>query len=220
MCVKNNNYHDNNDDDDDHNNHDNNYNNDNIQIIHKNIDINMYGKPLEYEKNNFIVWDFVKPHPWTKIIYKYNEKYPFYFFIKVKIPSLNDYNNWKNIISNIDFDPKLGEIIIPAEDDETALSIINLMLTNFKGDISIEEIIKKDLINVSINKAKKYEIVKNKLIEQIMYYSENKDKKEHFNDVSYETDLAHKNNISQAESAQENNNDYIGYEGIEYSFFT
>ena len=59
--------------------------------------------------------------------------------------------------------------------------------------------------------------MKEKLIEIKDKY---KDTKEHFNDVSYETDLAHKNNISQAESAQENNNDYIGYEGIEYSFFT
>jgi hypothetical protein len=158
----------------------NNYNNEENKINDENeenedndennilIDINMYGKPSEYIKNKSIVWSILDPHPWSKIIYKYNEKYPFYFYIKIKIPSLNDYNNWKNIISNLDFDPISGEMIIPTEDEETALSISNLIISNFKGDLSLEEILNKNLINVSINKARKYDIVKNKIIEQIM----------------------------------------------------
>jgi hypothetical protein len=174
-----------------------------------NIDPNMFGKPSQYEKNNIIVWDIVDPEPWDKIVYNYNEKYPFNFYIKIKVPSLNDYNNWKNIIPNLDFNPRSGQIIIPSDDEETALSIANLIITNFKGDISLEDILNRNLIDISINKAKKYQVVKNKLIEQIMTNLNDKPKKkESFNNTSsFTTDLAKK---------QE---DYSAYEGIEYSSF-
>ena len=108
-----------------------------INELVDNIDPNMFGKPSEYEKNNIIVWTILDPNPWNKIIYNYNEKYPFKFYIKIKVPSLNDYTKWKNIISNLDFDPRTGEIIIPTDDEETALSIANLIISNFKGDLSI-----------------------------------------------------------------------------------
>jgi hypothetical protein len=173
-----------------------------------NVDPNMFGKPSEYEKDNIIVWDILDPEPWEKIVYKYNEKYPFNFYIKIKVPSLNDYNNWKNIIPNLDFNPRSGQIIIPSNDEETALSIANLIITNFKGDISLDDILNRNLIDISINKAKKYQVVKNKLIEQIMTNLNEKPKKESFNNTnSFTTDLAKK---------EEN---YSAYEGIEYSSF-
>jgi hypothetical protein len=173
----------------------------------ENIDINMFGKPSQYEKDNFIIWTFLDPAPWTKVVYKYSDKYPFYFYIKLKIPSLNDYSDWKNIIPNLDFDPRSGEIIIPTEDEETALSIANLIISNFKGDISLEDIINKNLIDISINKAKKYEIVKNKLIEQIMININNKPTETPSKIQTFTTDLAN------------NYEDYSAYEGTEYSLF-
>lgn len=175
------------------------------------INPNMFGKPSEYERNNIIIWDMIDPKPWNKVIYKYNEKYPFYFYIKVKIPTLNDYNNWKNIISNLDFDPRTGEIIIPSEDEEGALSLANLILTNFKGDLSLEDIIKKNLIDISINKARKYNVVKNKLIEQIMINLNNKPKEEFINTQTFTTDLA--------QVDKNKYDEYSAYEGVEYSFF-
>ena len=72
-------------------------NKDNEDEIIEHIDPLMYGKPSHFEKNNIIIWEFDNPKPWNKIIYKYNETFPFSFYIKIKIPSLNDYNNWKNI---------------------------------------------------------------------------------------------------------------------------
>ena len=181
-------------------------------VIVNNVDPQMFGKPSKFEKNNIIVWDILEPKPWNKIIYKYNEKYPFYFHIKIKIPSLNDYNNWKNIISNLDFDPKSGELIIPTEDEETALSIVNLIISNFKGDLTIEEILNKNLIDISINKAKKYDVVKNKLKEQIIINLNDKPT-ELFNSINtqtFTTDLA---------KTQNKYDEYNAYEGIEYSFF-
>ena len=98
-----------------------------------NINYNMYGTPTSIKENEYIIWSFYEPNPWTKIIYKYHEDYPFYFFIKIKIPSLNDYENWKNIITNLEFNPSSGEIIIPSKDEETALAIANLIISNFNN---------------------------------------------------------------------------------------
>jgi hypothetical protein len=180
------------------------------EVLVENIDPNMFGKPSEYERDKIIVWSMLDPKPWNKVIYRYKEKYPFNFYLKVRVPSLNDYSNWKNIISNLDFDPRSGEIIIPTEDEETALSIANLIVSNFRGDLSLEEILSKNLIDISINKAKKYEVVKNKLIEQIMTNLNDKPK-ESFNDTqTYSNDLAKKQN---------KHDEFTAYEGTEYSFF-
>jgi len=138
------------------------------QNIESSIDINMYGKPYEYAVNKFIHWEFYDPKPWTKIIYNYGDEYPFYFYIKARIPSLNDYQNWKNIMHNLNFDPRSGELIIPSTDEETALSISNLIISNLKGDITLEEIINKDLIAISVLKCRKYEVVKHKIREQLI----------------------------------------------------
>jgi hypothetical protein len=172
------------------------------------IPLDLFGKPTEYVINSYIIWDYLNGKPWTKVVYNYNEKYPFNFYIKVKIPSLNDYDNWKNIISNIDFNPRTGEIVIPAVDEESALSIGNLILINFRGEITIDEILKRNLIEISINKARKYEIVKNKLKEQLMSSHTIMElaKEKEVNPI-YEKDLAN------------TNTEYGTYEGVEYSFF-
>jgi hypothetical protein len=183
-------------------------NTDNKIVIRENISENMFGRPVDMIEGKYILWEFQKPMPWTKIIYKYDEEYPFYFFIKMKIPSLNDYEIWKKIIANINFDPKSGEIIIPTTDEESALSIANLMITHFKGEIAIEEIIKKNLIDISINKARRFEVVKNKIREQIILSSQVSNIKESFTEVKnidFEEDLA-------------KNESLTAYEGGEFAF--
>jgi ASC-1-like (ASCH) protein len=82
------------------------------------------------------------------------------------------------------------------------------MLTNFKGDISIGDIINKNLIDISIVKAKKYDVVKTKIREQIIDNITVRTK-ESFKDTQspvFKKDLA------------VNDNGLIAYEGNEFSF--
>ena len=197
------------------------------QIYHEEVDINKYGKPYDYKQNNFIHWDFYDPKPWTKIIYKYGSNDPYNFYIKAKIPSLNDYENWKNYLTNINFDPRSGEIIISCQDEETALSIANLVVSNFKGDIKFDEIINKDLVGISIIKCKKYEVVKNKIKEQLIQNMIVK--ATNFNDLNKQIENKEKQIIAKNNEQQSNNyfyyNDFVkknsdfdAYDGNEYSF--
>lgn len=190
---------------------------DEINIKQKSI--NEFGKPSEYDKDNYIMWEFMDPEPWTKIIYKYHED-EYTFFIKVKIPSLNDYQSWKNIIKNIDFNPRSGELIIITKNEESALAIANLIVSNFSGNISIDDIIKKDLINVSIIKATKYDVVKNKLREQIMTIL-NPPKITNSN-MDFQTDLATNNSSHQfidgGPPKENKKEEFTAWEGNEYSF--
>ncbi len=136
-----------------------------------------------------VVYD--KPNPWSKIIIDQRQEYPYLFHIKVKIPSLNDFENWKQIIPNIGFDPRTGELIIPSKDEASAIALANLIVINFGGQISLKDILEKNLIQISVAKAKSYDVVQNKLREQIM---ENLYGKQ-FNasQTSFEKDLAKKN---------------------------
>jgi hypothetical protein len=109
-----------------------------------------------------------KPNPWTKVIINQNDEYPFLYHIKIKIPSLNDFENWKKIIPNLNFDPLSGELIIPSKDEQSALAIANLILINFSGKMTIQHIVEKNLIQISIAKTKSYELVQNKIRAQIM----------------------------------------------------
>ena len=197
--------------------------------ITKPININMYGTPSSMKENEYIIWTFYEPKPWTKIIYKYHVEYPFYFFIKIKIPSLNDYENWKKIITNLEFNPSSGDIIIPAKDEETALAIANLIISNFNDNISLSDIINKDLIGISIMKTKKHENIKNKIREQIM--NSYKSKSIVNNNMEFQTDLAINNNYYSSvddtiDTAHKNIDldknesidDFTPWEGSEFSF--
>ncbi len=190
--------------------------------IHNNVDINEFGKPYDYKKNEYILWEFQNPNPWTKILYKYNDIYPYHFHIKVKIPSLNDYENWKNIISNLNFNAKSGEIILPTNDEITALAVINLMISNFKGNLSLDEIINKNLIETSIIKANKYEIIKNKIREQIIDNNNPKINISHNVNKHYEQDLANNNvettNYYYYNNDMDTSDKLQAYEGSEFSF--
>jgi len=112
--------------------------------------------------NNEIIKDIIPP--WTRIE---NGNY----YIKVAIPSLNDYENWKKIISNLDFIPTTSEIVINSENETHALVIANLLINNFNGNITFKEILDNDLLNLSINKVK----LNPELIENIRNNIINKD---------------------------------------------
>lgn len=158
---------------------------------------------------------FDKPNPWTKIIIVPLEEYPYFFHIKAKIPSLNDFESWKKIIPNINFDPRAGELIIPSKDESSALAIVNLILINFSGQMSIENILEKNLIQISIAKAKTHELVQNKLREQIMENIYGKQ----FNLVqpNYQQDLAKKKTRDKIIPQNSSNPDRIDFKSESFS---
>ena len=129
----------------------------------------------EHFKNNNIehftedrVKEFNKPNPWTKLVVKKGDDYPLHFYLKVKIPSLNDFQTWKQIVPNLNFDPVSGELIIPSQDEAAALALANLIVINFTGQMSLKDILEKNLIQISVTKAKSHELVQNKLRDQIV----------------------------------------------------
>lgn len=185
------------------------------------------------KKSNNQIQEFDYPNPWSKIVYIEDDEYPYYFHFKVVIPSLNDFEKWKGIIPNIDFSPNSKELIIPSKDEASALAIANLICINFSGQMSIHDILSKDLIRISIMKAKTYEVVRNKLKEQIMEVLYGKP----FNKVqtNYEEDLAKNNDISnnkptslKSENFRDtfehfsnnmnNNNEISAYDSSNYSY--
>ncbi len=122
--------------------------------------------PNQNNEPKIMVFD--KPNPWSKIVIMPLEEFPYFFHIKAKVPSLNDFESWKQIIPNINFDPRAGELIIPSKDEPSALALANLILINFSGQMNLQTILEKNLIQISVAKAKSYEMVQNKLREQIM----------------------------------------------------
>ena len=166
------------------------------RLIH-NVDNNI-------QVSNNKIQEFDRPYPWSKIIYIKEDEFPYYYHIKIVIPSLNDFENWKQIIPNLDFNPNSGELIIPSKDEASALAVANLICINFSGQMSIQDILKKDLIKISIIKAKTHEVVRTKLREQIMevLYGKTMDKVQ----TNYEEDLAKNNNNNNNNNNNSNNN--------------
>jgi hypothetical protein len=186
----------------------------NIPGVIAKVPIDLFGKPYQYQPNKLIIWVMLEPKPWTQIIYTYNEEFPFRFFLKVRVPGLNDYQAWKQLIPNLDFDSKTGEIIIPSKDEAGALAIGNLIVSNFGGQLSIETILEKNLIPISINKAQQYEMVRTKLRDQISEALQGKSIK---TNSDYEKDLA-KQTVSEKQAEPFKNNDPGAYEGGEFSY--
>ena len=156
-------------------------------------------------------WYFESPNPWSTIKNKPNGDFAFLFCIRTDVPSIDKFMDWKKIIPNLNFNPHTKELIIPANDEEGALSVTNLILNNFKNKISIQDIISKNLITISINKAKKYSIVKTKLKEQIKILLSNKNLSKGLKKPEYEADLSKA--IKHRELSGPN-----AYNGLEFSF--
>jgi len=124
--------------------------------------------PRLYDKPVVQTQEFDNPKPWSKITRNDNDMYPYKFYIKIMVPSLKDYEAWKQVIPNLDLNPITKEIIIPSKDEASALAVANLILINFSGQMSLENILEKNLLQISIAKAKSHEMVQSKLREQIM----------------------------------------------------
>jgi len=156
-------------------------------------------------------WFFDKPNPWSTIKNKPNKDYSFLYCLKTEVPSIDKFIEWKNIIPNLNFNPNSRELIIPSNDEEGALSVANLILNNFKNKIKTQDIISNNLINVSINKAKNYPVVKLKLKEQIIEMMNSGKLSRGIRKAEYEEDL----------SKAINNREFAGpnaYNGNEHSF--
>jgi hypothetical protein len=191
----------------------------NSSNISETIPTDLFGKPYHVEPNKYIVWTFVKPVPWTQIIYTYNHELPFKFYFKVQIPTLNDYEAWKNIIPTLDFNSKTGELIIYSKDEASALAIANLIVSHFQGHISFDTIVEKNLLQISISKAQQYEMVKNKLREQLIDALNAKFKSIQNKDTDYEEDLAvSKNNKSSKSLESFGDMGPIAYDGDEFTY--
>jgi hypothetical protein len=133
------------------------------QQTSKGYDVNTL---LPQNENKEVIYD--KMNPWSKLVIKNGTEFPLNYYIPTTIPSLNDFQNWKDMIPNLDFNPRTGELIIPSKDEGSALALANLIIANLNDQISINEIVEKQLIQISVAKAQAHEIVRNKLREQIL----------------------------------------------------
>ena len=150
-----------------------------------------YGRAHQIKNINgkkMYIWLFKENIPWSKIIYNQNSEYMYEYTFKVQIPSLKVYKEWKSLIPNIYVEPNTSEITIPCNDEEGALTVCNLIINNFQNKISIDQIMKDDLINQTINKLKKYKSLKIKLKNQIIQllngYNKTNSRKDYSQDLS------------------------------------
>jgi hypothetical protein len=113
---------------------------------------------------------FDKPDPWNKIKY-YSHINKYY----IKINNINEYVDkimlWKTlpIIKSdlIDVDIDNNYLILKTHSEEEALVVCNLIINYINNNLTINDIVSKNLINYSISKAKKYKLIKTKLSELI-----------------------------------------------------
>ncbi len=124
----------------------------------------------EYTSNNEDETIFDKPNPWNKIQYLTNINKYF-----IEIDNLNEHIEkimlWKSlpIIKSdlIDIDIENNYLILKTYCEEEALVICNLIINYINNNLTINDIISKNLINYTINKAKRYKLISVKLIELI-----------------------------------------------------
>jgi hypothetical protein len=113
---------------------------------------------------------FENPNPWNKIQYfTHINKY----FIKIN--KLNDHIDkimlWKSLpvvkSDMIDIDIDNNYLILKTNSEEEALVICNLIINYINNNLTINDIMSKNLINNSINKAKRFKLIGTKLTELI-----------------------------------------------------
>lgn len=155
---------------------------------------------------------------WSKVVVDNKSEYPYLFFLKINIPSLNDFQNWKKIAPMLDFDPNTGELIIPAKDEGTALAIANLITANFNGSLSFTDIINKNLLAVSIKSAQTHELVRTKLKDQIKNNTDMKSIAESFPTFSRDLATRSESKVQVKEKMQQSVSEINAYDGGDYSY--
>ena len=128
--------------------------------------VEIYGEPTNVS-DNIYSWDYMSQTPWNKIIYKQNSDFPYYYFITAAINNLNEFERWKNILPNLEFDPKRKSLVFNTKDEGTALAVANIVLSNLQGKLSFEDILNKKLIPISINRTTHHDMIKHKIREQL-----------------------------------------------------
>ena len=138
-----------------------------ILIILIELYINYFVK-LEVESSNFTNTELaeakeiiiVDKKPWDKI--KETKENNYYYINIIHFDEVK-FIEWKNIIPDLEYGIHNKLLKIPSKDEERAMSIVNLIISNMKGDIELNEIIKNDLINKSIIKSRKFNVVFTKI---------------------------------------------------------
>ncbi len=113
---------------------------------------------------------FDNPNPWNKIQY-FTHINKYYIKINKLSEHIEKIMVWKSlpIIRNdlIDIDIDNNYLILKTHSEEEALVICNLILNYINNNLTINDIVSKNLINYSINKAKRYKLIGTKLTELI-----------------------------------------------------
>lgn len=112
----------------------------------------------ELEKVKEII--IVNKEPWVKIKKKGNINN---YYINIINFDEVKFLEWKDLIPDLEYDITDKVLKIPSKDEERAMSIANLLISNMKNDIDMSEIIKNDLINKSIKKSRKFNVVFTKI---------------------------------------------------------
>lgn len=189
------------------------------------------GKPDKIIEEGYL-YTFQNPKPWNAIIFNPNKKESYLFVLRMNgnPESLKTYiskiRDWFQVIPDIKFNYESGELVIPSHDEDIALGLANLIISNLKGDLTLKHIMENNLIQISISKIKSHSSVRIKITEQILEnINEYGKTSKGNNQVNYQEDLADtidspvKPDLTQTESPKQKQNDEIAaYEGGEYSF--
>ena len=183
------------------------------------------GKPDKIIEEGYL-YLIENPNPWVGIIFNQNKKNNYIFILRIQDPSKfsnNRANNWKNVIPEFSINFQTGEMLIPSPDEESALGLANLILSNLTNQLEFENIIKNNLISISINKIKAHPSIRKKIIEQIQENISIDNSHNLNHNVDYEEDLAETGTAStnSTENKEEyNKSGFTAYEGTEFSFLS
>ena len=210
--------------------------NSNMHITSDNFEHPVFGKPDKIIEEGYLFL-IRNPQPWNAIVFNQTKEHKYLFIIKIPF-KFSDISNvigkWSQMFEGLTINNE-NELIIPAPDENSALAVLNLMLNNIKGDLTLENIIKNNLISISISKIKKYSSIRNKIIEQIMENLNdrvNLDESVEYQEdlaetVEYQEDLAESvdykeeftESLDKNESEKNKISEPLPYEGNEFSYF-
>lgn len=122
-------------------------------------------KQLGSQMVNYVVhrYSMAVSKPWDiiDIIPDYVYQYKYY----IKLNRNIDINNWRKLYPAIEIVD--GVLMIESNNEEISIALLNLILNHELKNITFQEIMNKDLLNVSVNKLSEHKMVKPKLIDQI-----------------------------------------------------
>lgn len=181
------------------------------------------GKPNKIIEEGYL-YLIQDPNPWNAIVYNDNtQSYLFIIKLNYDPTTIQMFSqkiiNWSKVFKDINLNTQSNELIVPSDDEDVALAIVNLVLNNLKGDLNLQHIIDNNLIQISISKIKNYSSVKQKIIDQILE-STNNQKPEAEESLEYQEDLAKSVSPTMSLSPKEvkSQDNPLAYEGIEFSY--